>query len=279
MAEAEEARKQYGDAKGKRPGWYRRKISRKNATKSQKKALRDLYPRWGVVLGYKEKCDRDFLNRTFQREADVILDIGFGTGDALIEMAGNERNKDFLGVDWHTPGVGKCLIAIESSGLTNIRVMSKDAVEFLKQNICENRVFSGVNIFFPDPWDHQTESQKAHLRLVRPEVTQLLAHCTLPGSPLHLATDIADYVCPSISYLTSTGWTPSSSSNNGVIPRPSWRPLTQYEAKGLEAGRTVADVVFLSPEVPPPLDIDTICEDAEADEGDEEPETELTLFD
>ncbi|KAJ9457308.1 tRNA (guanine-N(7)-)-methyltransferase [Diplonema papillatum] len=234
------AERTVGDAKRTRPAWYRMKTSRKNATKSQKKALRDLYPKWGLRLSYEEDVDAASLARLFGREAPTVLDIGFGTGSALIETARANPGTNYLGLDWHTPGVGQVLNTIESSGVQNVRVMAKDAVQLLKKNVKvsrgNRRVFSGVNIFFPDPWARQ--QQQSDLRLIRPEVAQLLAAAVAPGGFLHLATDVVDYVEPSLLLLRQSGWT-----GDVLSERPSWRPLTQYEQKGLDAGRPIADLI------------------------------------
>eukprot|EP01063_Lacrimia_lanifica_P015949 TRINITY_DN22599_c0_g1_i1.p1 TRINITY_DN22599_c0_g1~~TRINITY_DN22599_c0_g1_i1.p1 ORF type:complete len:292 (+),score=96.18 TRINITY_DN22599_c0_g1_i1:135-1010(+) len=229
-----------------RPGWYKAKTSRKNATKGQKRALRELYPRWGAQLAYREAVGAGWLAGLYGNARPVVLDIGFGCGEALVAMARAHPEKNYLGLDWHTPGVGKALLEIEKAQVENVRVMAVDAVTFLRHNVQgRQRIFGGVQIFFPDPWDR--DPRQAAYRLVRRETVALLAAATVPGAPLHLATDIADYVAPSQALLRDAGWVPAGGSDNGVIPRPAWRPVTPYELKGEREGRAPNDLIFESP--------------------------------
>jgi tRNA (guanine-N7-)-methyltransferase len=170
----------------------------------------------------------------FARDAPVVLDIGIGLGDALVEAAVAEPGVDVIGVDVHTPGIVATLGEIESNGLHNVRLVHGDAFDFLAR--VHPATFDGVRIFFPDPWP---KAGHRHRRIATIERIDRLVVTLRPGGWLHLATDIDDYaaqverVCGDRSDLLG-----------GRIERPSGRPLTRYEHKGLEAGRSATDLWY-----------------------------------
>ena len=186
--------------------------------------------RWGLdlhgpVLSWSE---------VFGRDGDVVLDIGFGHGESTIELAAAQPELDVIGVEVHTPGVVTVLDAIEHQHLHHIRVVHGDVLPFL------DRIGDGslavVRIFFPDPWP---KSRTTHRRLVGGDVVDALTDRLRIGGELHLATDIADYadvmreVCDAEPRL-----------DGGVVTRPSWRPLTRFEQRGLDAGRSPTDLIY-----------------------------------
>ena len=238
------------------PAWYKIKTTRKNATKAQRRALRELFPRYAFSFGYDDRVvDEAWVQRTYGRGGGFVLDIGFGLGDALVEMARAAPEKNFLGVDWHTPGVGRCLMLLEKAGLTNVRLVASDAVTFLRRNVvAEAKVLRGVNVFFPDPWSK--DRRVGALRIVRPEVAYLVATHALPGAPLHLATDVPGYPAHAAGVMADAGYT------GGVIPRPDWRPVTNYEEKGLAAGRDPVDAIYYPPAVPVPCVLPAVAAEA-----------------
>lgn len=166
--------------------------------------------------------------------AAAILDIGFGYGAALIELATQDPTP-VIGVEVHTPGVANVLEAIEQRGLDHLRVVAGDLLEFLPRIPAES--LAGVRIWFPDPWP---KAKQRHRRMVAPDVVTALVDRLRPGGFLHLATDIDDYarqmerVCAAESRL-----------RGGVVDRPEWRPVTAYETKGIAAGRTAVDLIYL----------------------------------
>ena len=243
------------DTKKSRPGWYKTKQNKKNATKSQRRALKELYPVWGIRMKYGEIFNTERVEKEFGRRAPCVLDIGFGTGSTLISMARAQPDVNFIGIDWHAPGVGKALLAIRESGLQNVRIICADAVTFLRLNVQLQPVFTTMNVFFPDPWSRARDTQQQQLRILRKDFVTLASHSLLKDGLLHIATDVSDYVSPSINLLKSALWTPHSTANSdGIIPRPSWRPVTIYEQKGLDAGRCVTDIIFIRPENPLPAE-------------------------
>jgi tRNA (guanine-N7-)-methyltransferase len=165
--------------------------------------------------------------------ATVVLDIGFGYGDALLEVARQRPQEWVIGIDVHTPGVARVLSDIETYSLTNIRLVNGDVMEFLPRVPMQS--LHGVRIYFPDPW---TKIRHHHRRIVRPGVIDDLIDRMHVGGELHMATDIADYgeqmlaVCGANSRL-----------EGGQVER-SGRPVTSFERRGLAAGRHPVDVVY-----------------------------------
>lgn len=172
------------------------------------------------------------LGELFGREAPVVLEIGFGYGDATIAMARDEPGVDVIAVDVHTPGVAGLLEAIESGDLHHVRVVHGDAIVFLDRLPAAS--LAGIRIFFPDPWP---KVRQRHRRLVRPDLVARFVDKLAIGGVLHLATDVADYagqmrsVCGNAPDLVALDTAPA-------------RPLTRYEHKGHEAGRASTDLAY-----------------------------------
>ncbi len=170
----------------------------------------------------------------FNRESDVVLDVGFGHGESTIEMAAAQPGLDVIGVEVHTPGVVTVLDAIEHQGLHQIRVVHGDLLPFLDRVAPES--LAVIRIYFPDPW---TKRRNFHRRLIGGDVVAVLCDRLRVGGQLHLATDIADYaeamqqVCDAEPRLAG-----------GVVERPDWRPLTRFEQRGLDAGRSPTDLIY-----------------------------------
>ena len=171
------------------------------------------------------------FDAVFGRRADVVLDIGFGVADSLLTMAAAQPDLDVIGVDVHTPGIAGALAGIEEQSLTNVRLVHGDALQFVSR--VPPGALTGIRIFFPDPWP---KARHHHRRLVREDVVARLIALLRVDGWLHLATDNDDYAeqmrlaCDSHRDV-----------RGGPIARPADRPLTRYEQKGIEAGRTVVD--------------------------------------
>jgi len=201
---------------------------------AQARALEELGPRF--VLGYA-KAPLDF-HQAFGRTAPVILEIGFGMGDTTSHIAKAMPEKDFLGVEVHTPGVGSLLKQIGEQGLTNLRLIQHDAVEVLKQMIPDASL-AGVHVFFPDPW-HKARHNKR--RLLQPPFVRLLAEKLAPGGYLHCATDWEDYAVQMLDVLGAEPLLHNKA--EGYAPQPAYRPLTKFENRGIKLGHGVWDLVF-----------------------------------
>ena len=200
----------------------------------QTRALLELGPRF--VLPYQEAA-LDFAS-VFGREAPVIVEIGFGMGDATAAIAAGMPDADFLGVEVHPPGIGALLARIGKLGLTNLRIVQHDAVQVLGAMVPEASL-AAVHIFFPDPW-HKKRHHKR--RLIQPTFAALLASRLAPGGRLHCATDWEPYAQQMLEVLTAEPRLVNSAA--GYALRPGYRPLTKFEARGMKLGHGVWDLVF-----------------------------------
>ena len=168
--------------------------------------------------------------------AGVVLDIGFGSGEALIELAELRPHECVLGIDVHTPGIAAVLEAVESRGLQNVRVVEGDVIELAARIPLAS--LATIRVFFPDPWPKRRQRGR---RLIRPEIIDQLAPLLRAGGELHLATDVDDYamqmqtVCEALPLFAG-----------GIIARPSWRPITRYERRAIDEGRTPVDLLYTS---------------------------------
>jgi len=203
-------------------------------TAGQQRALDELWPRFGVDYS-GNTLD---LAAIFGRSAPITLEIGFGNGESLADMAQAAPERDFIGIEVHRPGVGHLLQRIEALGLSNQRVMCHDAVEVLKHQIPPGSL-DRVQVFFPDPW-HKKRHHKR--RIIQPDFVALLATRLAPGGVLHLATDWEDYALHMMEVMQTT---PAfRNTTEGFAPRPEQRPLTKFEQRGHRLGHGVWDVLF-----------------------------------
>jgi len=200
-------------------------------TPGQQRALDELLPRYGID---PEVTD---LRRAFDREAPLVVEIGFGNGQALVWMAANEPDKNFVGIEVHEPGVGRLLKSVDEAGLSNVRVAMRDAVEVLGDKV-RPASLDEVRIYFPDPWPKKRHHKR---RLVQPQFLERLAECMKPGGLLHLATDWAPYAewmveaIDEVPALVLDG--------DPFVPRPAWRPQTHFECRGQKKGHDIVDIL------------------------------------
>ncbi len=177
------------------------------------------------------------LAAVFGRSAPKILEIGFGMGETTATIAAANPDKDYLGIEVHTPGVGSLLKQIEEQGLRNLRVIQHDAVEVLQMIPPES--LDGVQIFFPDPWPKKRHHKR---RLVQAPLIALLATKLRPGGTLHVATDWQDYAEQILAVLSAEPTLRNTV--EAYAPRPAGRPQTKFESRGLRLGHGVWDIVF-----------------------------------
>ena len=205
-------------------------------TTGQQRALDDLWPLYGI----EEGGDQLDLGKLFGNDHPVILEIGFGNGEATWKMASDQPGDNFLGVEVHKPGVGHLLLTIEEHGLENLRIASEDAVELLESRIADHSL-GGVRIYFPDPW---TKKRHHKRRIVQSGFVALLAENMKPGGILHLATDWEPYAEHMLEVMRDNSAFENLSPDGGSCPRPDWRPETKYEKRGERLGHGVYDLVF-----------------------------------
>ncbi len=204
-------------------------------TTGQAKAFKELAPRF--VVAYEPRpLD---LNAAFGRAAPVILEIGFGMGEATAHIAGLMPDKNFLCCEVHDPGVGALLKRIGEQGLTNIRIVQHDAVEVIEHMLPE-RSLAGVHVFFPDPW-HKSRHNKR--RLIQAPLVSKLAARLQTGGYVHCATDWEPYAQQMLEVLSAQPQLANSAT--AYAPRPHYRPLTKFENRGIKLGHGVWDLVFV----------------------------------
>lgn len=205
-------------------------------TKGQERALEMEWPKNGVEYA-SQSIDLDVLFG--RKENKKILEIGFGMGDATAKIAQTLPDCDFVAVEVHTPGVGSLLKLIEESALTNVRIIQHDAVEVL-QTMLPDQSLDGVHIFFPDPW-HKKRHHKR--RLIQAEFVKLLCEKLKVGAYIHVATDWQEYAQWVLEVLNSESSLKNTSQD--YAEKPSYRPLTKFENRGIKLGHGVWDLVFI----------------------------------
>lgn len=176
--------------------------------------------------------------KTFSRNAPTILEIGFGMGTTTAEIAAAHADTDYLAVEVHPPGVGSLCNLLDDQSLVNVKVIQHDAVEVLNHMIAPESL-AGIHIYFPDPW-HKARHNKR--RLVQPALAALLASRLTPNGYLHLATDWVPYAEHMLEVLSAEPALKNSST--GYALRPTWRPETKFERRGLKLGHAVRDLLF-----------------------------------
>ena len=204
-------------------------------TNAQERAYAELMPRFGVPY-QAQPLDLDAL---FGRAAPRVLEIGFGMGQTTAEIAAAAPDKDFLGVEVHTPGVGGLLKLIGERGLGNVRIVQHDAVEVVRDMLAPSSL-AGVHVFFPDPWPKKRHHKR---RLLQPPFVAMLAERLVPGGYLHAATDWEEYAQQMLQVFGSEPKLRNTAQD--YAPRPSYRPLTRFEQRGLNLGHGVWDLVFV----------------------------------
>ncbi|MFJ4013271.1 tRNA (guanosine(46)-N7)-methyltransferase TrmB [Streptomyces sp. NPDC090026] len=209
---------------------------RSRVTTGQGEALRRLWPTWGMDIDGHRVLD---LEEIFGG-LPVVLEIGFGMGEATAQMAADDPGTGILAVDVHTPGQGNLLALAERHGLTNVRVANGDAVILLREML-PPRSLDGMRVFFPDPWPKKRHHKR---RLVQPEFLDLAAGPMKPGAVLHCATDWEPYAEQMLEVLQAHPDFENTVPGGGYAPRPSFRPLTRFEGQGLDKGHLVHDLLF-----------------------------------
>lgn len=205
-------------------------------TPGQQKALDELWPQFGIDDNH-ELLDLDQL---FGRQAPRVLEIGFGNGASLAQMAKNQPEQDFIGIEVHRPGVGQLLKAIQTDELSNVRVACTDAVELLKHRIADKSL-DRIQIYFPDPW-HKKRHHKR--RIIQPAFVNVLADKLKHGGHLHLATDWENYAEQMLSDVSNNQRFQNCGNDSGYIERPPYRSVTKFEQRGHRLGHGVWDLLF-----------------------------------
>lgn len=205
-------------------------------TQAQKRALDELLPRYGIPFAGRPLD----LDAAFGRRAPRVLEIGFGNGDTLVELAARSPATDFIGAEVHPPGVGHCLLEIESGALENVRLVAHDAVEVLAQGIAPASL-DQVLLYFPDPWPKKRHHKR---RIVNPDFAALVASRLVPGGRLKLATDWEPYAAVMLEVLGASPEFRNAAPGGGCIERPE-RGSTRFERRGQRLGHAVFDLEYV----------------------------------
>ncbi len=205
-------------------------------TGGQAEAYKSMLPIYGVDF-VKHPID---LTELFGNNNPITLEIGFGMGTSLAEQAANHPELNFIGVEVHTPGVGSLLARMKELALTNIRIISHDAVEVFEFMIVDNSL-QNVQLFFPDPW-HKRKHHKR--RIVKSEFIQAIHSKLKDNGIFHMATDWQDYAKHMLKeMLAEKGWK-NLSTDNTYVAKPDFRPITKFEKRGERLGHGVWDLMF-----------------------------------
>ncbi|MEV8420218.1 tRNA (guanosine(46)-N7)-methyltransferase TrmB [Streptomyces niveus] len=209
---------------------------RSRVTTGQADVLRRLWPSWGLDIDGRRVLDLGGLFGGLP----VVLEIGFGMGEATARMAADDPGTGILAADVHTPGQGNLLRLAERAGLTNVRVANGDAIILLREMLAP-AALDGIRVYFPDPWPKTRHHKR---RLIQPEFLDLAAPRLKPGAVLHCATDWEPYAEQMLDVLTAHPAFENTAPDGGYAPRPDFRPLTRFEGQGLDKGHAVQDVIF-----------------------------------
>ncbi|HQZ87220.1 MAG TPA: tRNA (guanosine(46)-N7)-methyltransferase TrmB [Gammaproteobacteria bacterium] len=208
-------------------------------SKAQLSAWERLWPIYGLSASDPGCIAFESL---FGRTADTVLEIGFGDGHSLAEMAKNAPEKNFIGIEVYRTGVGNLLTLIEKHKLSNIRIFCADAVEILTNKIPDNSLTT-LQLFFADPWPKVRHHKR---RIVQASFIKLVSQKLKSLGTFHLATDWMDYAYHMMAVLGESVDFVNASGANQFTPRPDFRPVTKYEQRGLRLGHQTWDLIFLN---------------------------------
>lgn len=205
-------------------------------TPGQERGLEQGLPRYGLRL------EEGVLQpqKVFGRQAPLTLEIGFGMGQSLLQMAKEAPEQDFIGVEVHRPGVGALLSGMLTDAVDNVRIYSCDAIEVLNQCVADESL-DRVLLFFPDPW-HKSRHHKR--RIVQPAFAALVHKKLKQGGVLHMATDWEPYAEHMLEIMNAAPGYKNQSADNTWVPRPAERPVTKFERRGERLGHGVWDLKF-----------------------------------
>lgn len=177
---------------------------------------------------------------TFGFAGRRVVEVGFGMGDSLLQMAEADATTQFIGIEVHRPGVGRLLAQALTAEVNNLRVYAEDAVEVLTHCLASESV-DAFHVFFPDPW-HKKKHHKR--RLIQSDFVRQLSARLRPGGCLHLATDWAPYVEHMFDVLEAEPTLLNTHGPRRAVSRPDYRPLTKFEARGERLGHGVWDLIY-----------------------------------
>lgn len=202
---------------------------------------RDMMNNNWANLGLDYQATPFDFEQIFGNKNPVVLEIGFGMGRSLVEMAEQNPDRNYVGIEVHTPGVGACIAYALEKGVKNLRVICHDATEILRDSIADGTL-EGLQLYFPDPWQKAKHHKR---RIVQPEFITRVLRKLNPNGFIHFATDWENYAEHMLEVLRQfDGELQNTSTTNDFIPRPDFRPLTKFEERGQRLGHGVWDLYF-----------------------------------
>jgi tRNA (guanine-N7-)-methyltransferase len=211
---------------------YSRRGSR--FTPSQRQAWEAHGDAW--VIPEQAVDDPEFrLADWFGREAPLIVEIGSGVGEATGALAAARPSYDVLALEVWRPGIAASLAEVAAAGATQVRFCSVDAVWALTHLVRPDSL-AEIWTFFPDPWPKTRHHKR---RIVSPAFAAVAAGRLAPGGTWRLATDWADYADQMVAVLDA-----EPALTGGITARWAERPVTKFERKGIEAGRSITDLLY-----------------------------------
>jgi len=209
-------------------------------TPGQKKALSQGLAQFGLDAHLPLNVDKAFEDMGAKQPGQVVVEVGFGNGASLCEMAKADPSTLFLGVEVHKPGVGALLQTVMNQEIKNIRVYLADARLVMEKSLRDAKV-DRFQLYFPDPWPKKRHHKR---RFVREDMMSLVTETLRNGGVFHMATDWLPYAEEALAFLNQSPVLMNTSQEGGFVPRPSWRPQTKFEQRGLKLGHEVRDLVF-----------------------------------
>lgn len=201
-------------------------------TPAQQEARDSLWTKFGVEF-QESQID---LGTLFPKSQPIVMEIGYGMGEATWQIAKANPSTNYLGIEVHMPGVGKLMARLDEYELTNVRVIERDVFEVFYYMV-QDESLDGVHLFFPDPWPKKRHFKR---RIINERFLADVSAKLKPGGYLHIATDWVPYA----EWITEV-FSQTKLFTGGVVDRPDWRPLTRFEGQGISKDHAVNDFRFL----------------------------------
>ena len=200
-------------------------------TQAQRAAKDELQAIYGIAIEEKKVN----LKEIFPTSEKIIMEIGFGMGEATAIIAKNHPNNGYIAVDVHPPGIGKLLGRIVDNGLTNLRVIEDD-VHIVLPHMFEDESLDAIHLYFPDPWPKKKHNKR---RIVNAGFLALIHPKLKKGGYIHIATDWVPYAISMQEVFAA-----STLFSGGVIEKPESRPVTRFEGQGIDKDHQVTDLMY-----------------------------------
>ena len=201
-------------------------------TPAQQEARNNLWAKFGVEF-QESQID---LQTLFPKSQPIVMEIGYGMGEATWQIAKADPSTNYLGVEVHMPGVGKLMARLDEYELTNVRLIERDVFEVFYYMV-KDQSLDGVHLFFPDPWPKKRHFKR---RIINERFLADVSAKLKPGGYLHIATDWVPYA----EWIKEV-FSQTKLFTGGVVDRPDWRPLTRFEGQGISKDHAVNDFRFL----------------------------------